>query len=159
MATTTQLSLTIVVNQKTYVLVNVYVVIWNPRAVVLVIKLQFDMIWYMFTIVYDILEMRFWRVQNGTGSIKMHVISYMLNSAFTTVTALIQVSIWKLFDITIFAILLSAIYIFEETIDNQLIVNHFFAFALKKNNCLQIDLNTDTISLHELTSIFNWDIW
>lgn len=90
------------------------------------------MIWYMFTIVYDILEMRFWRVQNGTGSIKMHVISYMLNSAFTTVTALIQVSIWKLFDITIFAILLSAIYIFEETIDNQFIVNHFFAFALKK---------------------------
>lgn len=80
----------------------------------------------------------------------------MLNSAFTTVTALIQVSIWKLFDITIFAILLSAIYIFEETL---LIVNHSFAFARKKNKCLQIDLNTDTISLHELTSIFNWDIW
>lgn len=131
MATTIQLSLTIVVNQQTYVLVNLYVVIWNPRAVVPVIEPQFDMI-CICLLVYDILEMRFWRVQNGTGSIKMHVISHMLNSAFTTVTALIQVSIWKLFDITIVAILLSAIYIFEETIDNLLIVNHFFCLCSEK---------------------------
>lgn len=69
MATTTQLSLTIVENQQTYMLVNVYVVIWNPRAVVPVIEPQFDMI-CICLLVYDILEMRFWRVQNGTGGIK-----------------------------------------------------------------------------------------
>lgn len=38
---------------------------------------------------------------------------------------------------------------FEETIYNLLIVNHFFAwiYLFRKNNCFQIDLSTDTLSL------------